>query len=79
MSEQLSLFKWAKDQSKLTDDGGRCTSCLEEDSWNVIDEYDYVQGYSVTYKCVTPRYCPDTLEFVELCGNEKTINTEYGL
>ncbi len=72
---QLDLFQWAKDQSKLSDTGGRCSWCLEDDNWLIVHEHleEYAYGWTFTTSvvCQTPRLCLDTGEFVELCGKTK--------
>lgn len=79
---QLDLFDWARDQVALTDVGGKCSYCHEEDQWLVkwtgisaTDRYHYTE--SIEVECQAPRYDPDDLLFVEICKNTKTVEIEH--
>jgi len=50
----MTLFDWARFESKLTDIGGLCSCCCENDKWLVEDSYTEQShnGYVTTYYTV---------------------------
>lgn len=74
--KQLSFF--ADEWREYTDLGGRCSHCLDSHSWLIIDkERDDDNNEVYLIECQSPIEDIVTGEYLAVCGNTKSITTEF--